>query len=61
MGAYLGADLGPDHVQVFWKYKWFWKHKSIGNQASDWLTGQPIRDLVSKTHMLPKHLHMIRP
>ena len=24
--------LGPDHVQVFWK------HKSIGNQASDWLT-----------------------
>ena len=23
---------GPDHVQVFWK------HKSIGNQASDWLT-----------------------
>ena len=24
--------LGPDHVQVFWK------HKSIGNQAYDWLT-----------------------
>ena len=23
--------LGPDHVQVNWK------HKSIGNQASDWL------------------------
>ena len=23
---------GPDHVQVFWK------HKSIGNQTSDWLT-----------------------
>ena len=23
---------GPDHVQVFWK------HKSIGNQAYDWLT-----------------------
>ena len=25
---------GQDHVQVFWK------HKSIGNQASDWLTHQ---------------------
>ena len=24
--------LGTDHVQVFWK------HKSIENQASDWLT-----------------------
>ena len=24
--------IGPDHVQVFWK------HKSIGNQAFDWLT-----------------------
>ena len=24
--------LGLDHLQVFWK------HKSIGNQASDWLT-----------------------
>ena len=24
--------FGPDHVQVFWK------HKSVGNQASDWLT-----------------------
>ena len=26
------GDQGPDHVQVFWK------HKSIENQASDWLT-----------------------
>ena len=27
------CSLGPDHhVQVFWK------HKSIGNQAYDWLT-----------------------
>ena len=25
------GDVGPDHAQVFWK------HKSIGNQASDWL------------------------
>ena len=30
--------LGMDHVQVFWKHKCFLKHKSIGNQASDWLT-----------------------
>ena len=29
---YFFIVLGPDHVQVFWK------HKSIGNQASDWLT-----------------------
>ena len=26
------SESGPDHVQVFWKYK------SIGNQTSDWLT-----------------------
>ena len=43
--------LGLDHVQVFWK------HKCFGNTK----TGQPIRGLVSKTLMLPKHLHMIRP
>ena len=28
----LKSDIGPDHVQVFWK------HKSIGNQDYDWLT-----------------------
>ena len=30
-------NLRPDHVQVFWK------HKSMRNQASDWLTRQVNR------------------
>ena len=29
---FLNKHLGPNHVQEFWK------HKSIGKQASDWLT-----------------------
>ena len=40
--------LWPDHVQVFWK------HKCFGNQVSDWLTGQPIRGLVSKLTYVSK-------
>ena len=60
---------GPDHVQVFWK------HKSIGNISqletrpliswlARWSTNlRPGFQLtyVSKTLILPKHLHMIRP
>ena len=34
-----------------------WKHKSIGNQTSDWLTHQVNQSQA----WFPKHLHMIRP
>ena len=60
--------LGPDHVQVYWKHKCFgnislletgpfigWPASSTNQRPGLQLT------YVSKTLMLPKDLHMIRP
>ena len=35
-GYKSNANIGPDHVQVFWKHELIGKRKSIGNQSEAW-------------------------